>query len=281
MTARIPCVFTFSASDPTSGAGLQADVLTVAALGAHPVTVLTGLTAQNTVGVTRVEALSADWVRHQLDTLLVDGLVPCAIKTGVLGSVAAVDAVVALKLAHPNVPLVVDPVRASGRGDGLATDAVWAHLCDALLPVTDLLTPNWPEAVALTGASSVDEAARALLNSGVKAVLLKGEHLNGEQVVNRLYTMASQSDFPCERLPHQYHGSGCTLASACAAGLAQGLAVDDAVAVALEFTWHALRHGFAIGQGQHIPDRMHVMQQLMQDAQAGDDEHVTHQGVGA
>ncbi|HEY1059404.1 MAG TPA: hydroxymethylpyrimidine/phosphomethylpyrimidine kinase [Limnobacter sp.] len=261
MSPQTPSVFTFSASDPTSGAGLQADALTLAALGAHPITVLTGLTAQNTVGVLRMEPVSPDWLHAQLDTLLADGVVPHAIKTGVLGSVAAVEAVVALKTAHPDVPLVVDPVRASGRGDALASAALWECMMQSLLPVTDLLTPNWPEAVALTGADTADAAAQALLGMGVKAVLLKGEHMAGEQVVNRLYTAEGVQAYPCERLPHQYHGSGCTLASACAAGLAQGVPLVDAVALALDYTWQALKYGFAIGQGQRIPDRMHLLQQ--------------------
>lgn len=267
MKQQVPLVITFAASDPTSGAGLQADVLTLAALGAHPLTVLTGLTAQNSVGVQRFEPLGSTWMRDQLRVLLEDGVQLAAIKAGVLGSVAAVKMVSGVKKDHPQVPLVVDPVRTSGRGDSFGKSSVWAAMQKELLPVVDLLTPNWPEAQAMTGCETPDEAAQALLNMGCKAVLIKGEHHPSEQVVNRLYETAggAAEEFPCARLPEQYHGSGCTLASACAAGLAQGLGLREAVTLGLEFTWHALKHGFVVGQGQLIPDRMHLMQQLVRN----------------
>lgn len=265
MKQQVPLVITFSASDPTAGAGLQADVLTLAALGVHPLTVLTGLTAQNTVGVKRFEPLSASWMREQLSALLEDGMQPSALKAGVLGSVAAVKQLADLKKRFPTVPLVVDPVMASGRGDAFGKAGVWAALNKDVLPWVDLITPNWPEAQAMTQCDQPDAAAQALLGRGCKAVLIKGEHQPTEQVVNRLYLQADQPplEFPCERLPNQYHGSGCTLASACAAGLAQGLSVQDAVALGLEFTWHALKHGFSVGQGQWMPDRMHLMHQMV------------------
>jgi hydroxymethylpyrimidine/phosphomethylpyrimidine kinase len=263
MTQIVPLVLTFSASDPTAGAGLQADALTIAALGAHPLTVLTGLTAQNTVGVKRFEPCSADWIDEQLQVLLDDGIAPSAIKTGVLGSTAAVAAVLKVKSLWPAVPLVVDPVRTSGRGDSFGGQALFDSFRNELFPAVDLLTPNWPEAQAFTGATTVDEAGARLLQMGCKAVLLKGEHLDSGDVVNRLYQAGQKPvEFPCERLPGQYHGSGCTLASACAVGLGQGLTVLEAVELALEYTWQALNYGFAVGQGQLIPDRMHLMQHL-------------------
>jgi hydroxymethylpyrimidine/phosphomethylpyrimidine kinase len=266
MTLTVPLVLTFSASDPTAGAGLQADALTVSALGAHPLTILTGLTAQNTVGVRRFEPCSADWIDAQFNVLLEDGVAPSALKTGVLGSSAAVAAVLKAKALWPHVPLVVDPVRASGRGDAFGGQDLFDSYRNELFPVVDLLTPNWPEAQAFTGAKNIDEAAERLLQMGCKAVLLKGEHLDSGDVVNRLYVAGKQLvEFPCERLPGQYHGSGCTLASACAVGLGQGLSVQEAVELALEYTWQALSYGFAVGQGQLIPDRMHLMQHLGED----------------
>ncbi|HEX4857327.1 MAG TPA: bifunctional hydroxymethylpyrimidine kinase/phosphomethylpyrimidine kinase, partial [Limnobacter sp.] len=173
------------------------------------------------------------------------------------------------KALWPQAPLVVDPVRASGRGDSFGDRALFEAFCNRLFPVTDLLTPNWPEAQAFTGADMPADAASILLQMGCKAVLLKGEHLDSGNVVNRLYLPGNPvSEFPCERLPDQYHGSGCTLASACAVGLGQGLSMRDAVELGLEYTWQALSHGFAVGQGQLIPDRMHLMQHL-----AEEDEH--------
>lgn len=263
MTLIVPLVLTFSASDPTAGAGLQADTLTISALGAHPLTILTGLTAQNTLGVKRFEACTPDWLDDQLQTLIDDGVQPGAIKTGVLGSTAAVAAVLKAKSLWPGVPLVVDPVRASGRGDSFGGQVLFDSFRNELFPVVDLLTPNWPEAQAYTGASTVDEAGARLLQMGCKAVLLKGEHVDSDNVVNRLYVKgALPLEFPCERLPGQYHGSGCTLASACAVGLGQGLNVQEAVELGLEYTWQALNYGFAVGKGQLIPDRMHLMQHL-------------------
>lgn len=261
MISNVPLVLTFSASDPTSGAGLQADALTVAALGAHPLTVLTGMTAQNTQGVLRFQACSAEWIHDQLQALVADDVVPCAIKTGVLVSQAAIGIVLQAKARWPQAPLVVDPVRASGRGDALGDTALFDAYRNQLFPQVDLLTPNWPEAQAFTGAQTPSDAAAILLQMGCGAVLLKGEHLASDEVVNRLYRPGhAPVEFPCERLPGQYHGSGCTLASACAVGLGQGLGLTEAVELGLEYTWQALQHGFSIGQGQLIPDRMHLMQ---------------------
>lgn len=275
MTLTVPLVLTFSASDPTAGAGLQADALTVSALGAHPLTILTGLTAQNTAGVARFEACTPDWIDDQLTALLDDGISPSAIKTGVLGSTAAVAAVLKAKSLWPSVPLVVDPVRASGRGDAFGGQGLFDCYRNQLFPAVDLLTPNWPEAQAFTGAQTVDEAGERLLKMGCKAVLLKGEHLESGDIVNRLYRLGQQVvEFPCERLPGQYHGSGCTLASACAVGLGQGLSVQEAVELALEYTWQALSCGFVVGKGQLIPDRMHLMQHLEDDGYDSDENTI-------
>ena len=275
MTLTVPLVLTFSASDPTAGAGLQADALTVSALGAHPLTILTGLTAQNMAGVARFEACTPDWIDDQLTALLDDGISPSAIKTGVLGSTAAVAAVLKAKSLWPSVPLVVDPVRASGRGDAFGGQALFDSYRNQLFPLVDLITPNWPEAQAFTGAQSVDEAGERLLQMGCKAVLLKGEHLDSGDVVNRLYVPGKKVvEFPCERLLGQYHGSGCTLASACAVGLGQGLSVQEAVELALEYTWQALSCGFVVGKGQLIPDRMHLMQHLEDDGDDGDENQI-------
>jgi hydroxymethylpyrimidine/phosphomethylpyrimidine kinase len=276
MMQRVSLVLTFSASDPTSGAGLQGDILTIAALGSHALTVLTGLTAQNTIGVERFEPCSSVWIDEQIKTLIDDQVRLSAIKTGVLGSVAAVQAVLRVKALWPDLPLVVDPVWSSGRGDSFVDPSLFDAYRNELFPVVDLLTPNWPEAQAFSGRNTVEEAGERLLQMGCKAVLLKGEHLVSNQasseIVNRLYLADHQVKvFPCARLPNQYHGSGCTLASACAVGLGQGLSVFDAVELGLEYTWQSLNHGFAVGTGQMIPDRMYLMQNL---AEEGDRDEV-------
>lgn len=265
MNPVAPLVMTFSASDPTSGAGMQADALTVAALGAHPLTILTGLTAQNTVGVEWFEPLAEEAIGRQLNTLLEDVGAIGAVKAGVLGSVGAVSVLARFLKddAYSGLPLVLDPVMASGRGDRFGQKAVFEAMQAALFGRCTLLTPNWPEAKSLSGKRTEKAAAEYFLNTGCKAVLIKGEHKQSAQVVNTLYLNTGERfEMPCERLPGQFHGSGCTLASACAVGLAQGLSVADAVALGLEFTWGALSHALAVGKGQLIPDRMHLMQNL-------------------
>lgn len=272
MSHEFPLVLTFSASDPTAGAGMQADLLTVCAMGAHALTVLTGMTAQNTSGVLRFEPCSAEWVQAQVEGLMADAPHIRAIKSGVLGSVENLQVLLELATSLRNqssggtpLPLVVDPVMASGRGDALGMASVFDAMKTDLLPHVTLLTPNWPEAKALTGKRSTLSAAKSLLDRGCQAVLIKGEHLKSDQVVNRLYLNTGEIfEFPCERLPGQYHGSGCTLASACAAALAQGLGLTEAVDLALGFTWSSLERASKVGPGQLIPDRMHLVHEMSQ-----------------
>jgi len=245
-----PIVLTFAASDPTGGAGLQADLLTLAALGCHPLSVLTGLTVQDTSGVEHLEAISADLVARQARALLAETRV-AAFKAGVLASAENVRAVAAIAAGHADIPLVVDPVLTSGRGDALASDAVRAALLDALVPLTTLLTPNKMEAERLGG-------AQRLLGLGARYVLVTGTHDDTVEVINRLYDVSGlvrEDRWP--RLPGSYHGSGCTLASAVAAALAKGRGMPDAVREAQEYTWQALAAGFRSGAGQLLPNRFY------------------------
>jgi hydroxymethylpyrimidine/phosphomethylpyrimidine kinase len=243
-----PIVLAFAASDPTGGAGIQADLLTLAALGCHPLSVLTALTVQDTRGVERVEPIAAELVTRQADVLLAETRVG-AFKAGVLASAENVRAIAAIAARHAQVPLVLDPVLASGRGDPLASDAVRSALLELLVPRASVVTPNTLEAERLGG-------ARALLDAGCRYVLLTGTHASGEEVVNRLYDssgLVREDRWP--RLPRSFHGSGCTLASALAAGLARGRAVPEAAREAQEFTWRSLEAAFATGRGQPIPNR--------------------------
>jgi hydroxymethylpyrimidine/phosphomethylpyrimidine kinase len=243
-----PLVLSFAAADPTGGAGLQADVLTLAALGCHPLSVLTALTVQDTHGVSRMQALDARLVAEQAQCLL-DELRVAAFKIGVVASAANAAAIAAILAQHPRVPVVLDPVLASGRGDPLADAAVLAALREHLLPRTTVLTPNTLEARALGGVADC-------LARGCKYVLLTGTHADTPEVVNTLYGAAGavrEDRWP--RLPGSYHGSGCTLASAIAARLAHGDAVPEAVRAAQDFTWRALERGFRPGSGQHLPWR--------------------------
>jgi hydroxymethylpyrimidine/phosphomethylpyrimidine kinase len=243
-----PLVLTFAASDPTAGAGLQADVLTLAALGCHPLSVVTALTVQDTRGVDFLEALDAALVERQAAKLLAEVKVS-AFKLGVLGSEANARAVAAIVARYPDVPLVLDPVLASGRGDALASDAVVGALLELIVPRTTLATPNTLEARRLGG-------ERALLDRGCKYVLVTGTHAATKDVVNTLYDASGRvREDRWPRLPGSYHGSGCTLASACAAQLAHGVEASAAVRAAQEFTWRSLSAGFRPADGQFIPWR--------------------------
>ena len=243
-----PIVLTFAASDPTGGAGLQADTLTLAALGCHPLSVLTALTVQDTSGVQHLETVAADLVTRQASRLLAETRVQ-AIKVGVLGSADNVRAVAAIAAAHASVPLVLDPVLASGRGDRLASDAARAALLEALVPRATVVTPNTMEAQQLGGVA-------ALLGRGCRYVLLTGTHAETSEVSNKLYDARGiVREDRWRRLPGSYHGSGCTLASAIAALLAQGREMGDAVRAAQDFTWKALAAAFRTGSGQAIPNR--------------------------
>jgi hydroxymethylpyrimidine/phosphomethylpyrimidine kinase len=255
-----PIVMTFAATDPTCGAGLQADVLTLASLGCHPVSVTTAITVQDTHGVRSVRALEPNWVIEQALALL-DEMQVAAIKLGVLGSVENATAIAELIARRRGTPLVLDPVLASGRGDSLASEATIEALLEHLLPLTSVLTPNSVEARRLAGAApdaALDACAARLIGRGATYVLITGTHEAGAEVANTLYGPdGARHTRRWPRLAATYHGSGCTLASAIAAQLALGLPAPDAVRVAQEYTWRTLAGGFRPAAGQHIPDRLY------------------------
>lgn len=257
-----PIVLTFAASDPTGGAGVQADLLTLASLGCHPLSVVTALTVQDTAGVEDILTIDAGWVADQARALLED--IPVAVfKFGMLGSIEAIAAIAEIVNDYPDIPLVFDPVLASGRGDQLADDDMVEAMIGLLLPRTTIITPNSLEARRLAlddenegDAPSLSECARRLVAAGAEYVLVTGTHEHSPQVSNTLYGQRGRvREDNWERLPGSYHGSGCTLASAIAANLANGLSIEDAVRDAQDYTWHALAAGFRPGMGQHIPDR--------------------------
>lgn len=265
-----PVVLSFAASDPTCGAGLQADLLTIAALGGHPLTVITAITVQDTAGVEAILPIDADWIVDQARQVLED-IPVAAFKLGLLGSVEAIAGIAEVLSDYPEIPVVFDPVLASGRGDQLSDEDMVTAMIALLLPLTTVLTLNSLEARRLAqelapdaaegendnDAPALAECARRLIASGCEYVLLTGTHEGTENVINTLYGShgALRAD-TWERLPGSYHGSGCTLASAVAAHLAAGVAAADAVMGAQEYTWRTLQSGFRAGMGQHIPDRL-------------------------
>ena len=258
-----PAVLTLAGSDPSGGAGIQADILTLASLGCHPLSVITAITVQDTVGVDDFMVLDADLVNDQARFLLED--IPVLVfKIGMLGSVENVAVVAQLIADYPDVPVVLDPVLRSGGGHELADDDLIAAMRDLLIPQVSIITPNSMEArrLAMTDPDedeelSLDECAKRLLALGCPHVLITGTHENTKEVINSLYSPNGvvRAD-RWERLPGSYHGSGCTLASAIAGMLATGLMLPEAVREAQEYTYQSLVAGFRPGMGQTIPDRM-------------------------
>jgi len=180
-----------------------------------------------------------------------------AIKTGMLASASNLIAIAALVREYPGVPLIVDPVLGSGRGDPLATESLYDGFRSLLIPQALLITPNSQEARALApAADTLDACAQELLSLGTAFVLVTGTHEATPEVINRLHGNHRRLEvFSWPRLGHEYHGSGCTLAAACAAAIAHGADVVSAVSQAQRFTWDALRHASALGRGQHLPNR--------------------------
>jgi hydroxymethylpyrimidine/phosphomethylpyrimidine kinase len=249
-------VLIVAGSDSGGGAGVQADIKTVTALGGYAATAVTAITVQNTLGVQDVLKLPADLVTAQAKAVL-DDIGADAVKTGMLARRSTAEAVADLLEAFPDIPAVIDPVMIAKGGQVLLSDRGLGVMINRLLPRADLLTPNAPEAEALTGVAVTDldsqrRAAEALLSMGAKAVLLKGGHVPGGRVIDLLVTPAGETLLEGPRLdtPHT-HGTGCTLASACAAGLAQGLGLTEAVSRAWAYTAEAIRRapGFGGGHG--------------------------------
>jgi len=249
-------VLIIAGSDSGGGAGIQADIKTVTALGGYAATAITAITVQNTLGVFGVHEIPAEIVEAQARAVLSD-IGADAIKTGMLGAAATVEAVARLLDESPELPAVIDPVMTAKGGETLLQALAVQAVRDLLVPRATLLTPNAPEAEALTGlaVASLDgqrRAGEALLIAGARAVLMKGGHVPGETVFDLLLTPAGETVFEGPRLSTRHtHGTGCTLASACATGIAQGMALGDAVARARAYIFEAIRRapGFGAGQG--------------------------------
>jgi hydroxymethylpyrimidine/phosphomethylpyrimidine kinase len=249
-------VLIVAGSDSGGGAGIQADIKTVSALGAYAMTAVTALTAQDTLGVHGVLPVPPDFVAAQMRCVL-DDIGADVVKTGMLGDAATVEAVCGVLQSLPrHLPLVVDPVMAAKGGTRLIDAEATAYLKRRMLPLVSLLTPNLDEAEALAGMrieteAQMHHAADALLTLGVPAVLLKGGHLPGDEVVDLLATETETLAWRAPRIAsHHTHGTGCTLASAVAAGLAQGMSLVDAVLRGRAFVRAAILAAPGFGKGQ-------------------------------
>lgn len=251
-----PIVMTFSGHDPCGGAGIQADIETLASLGCHCTPVITAITAQDSTNVIDWKAVDPGLVVEQARAVLEDMPVK-AFKMGMLGSVKVIEAIHTLLRDYAHIPVVIDPVLAAGGGTELTQGEFREAMQSLLFPNTTLLMPNSVEARRLAPqADSLEACAQALMEAGAKYVLIKGAHEPGEDVVNRLWGAHKELEsFHWRRLAGSYHGSGCTLASASAAFIAHGAEVISAVRDAQQFTWSSLQAGRRLGMGQLIPNR--------------------------
>ena len=258
-------VLIVAGSDSGGGAGIQADIKTVTALGAYAMTAVTALTAQNTLGVSGIHAVPVPFVQQQIDVVLSD-LGADAIKTGMLHSAAVVEAVVERLIAlAPQVPLVADPVMIAQTGATLLEEGAVDAVRRLLVPAAALLTPNAPEAARLAGVEVKDvegqkRAAETLLRLGAKAVLVKGGHLAGDKVSDVLADEAATRVLSAPRIDTKHtHGTGCTLASAIATSLAQGLKLSQAVERGRAYLWQALASAPGLGKGQGPVNHVHTV----------------------
>ncbi|WP_110685651.1 bifunctional hydroxymethylpyrimidine kinase/phosphomethylpyrimidine kinase [Salinicola aestuarinus] len=257
-----PVVLILSGHDPSGGAGLLADAEAVRGCGGWAVTVPTALTVQSTQDVESVSPCTGEFVRRAARHLC-DDFTIAAIKVGLIPNIDVLNAVIDIAKACPGVPLIVDPVMSSGGGTDLSTPHLVGTLRERLLPLVDILTPNRGELARIAARPGEGEVAQVveIMSLGCAAVLLTGtDPLEGEAasslVVHTLHTPDLNRQWQWPRLSAQYHGSGCTLAAALAARLAAGEGLAGACTQAQRYTWDTLDHGFMLGRGQRLPDRL-------------------------
>ncbi len=251
-----PIILCIGGHDPSGGAGILADAEAIRAAGGFAVTVITALTDQDTCGLRQLYPQPPAQIAAQCRALIADSA-PSVIKIGLLGSAAAAAVVSELHDAHPHLPLILDPVLATGCGQAVADADLLHELRERLIPRCTLITPNVPEAVALTThIPSPTELSARVLALGSRWALITGTHAATAQVTNRLYGAdGTEQAWEWPRLPNDYHGSGCTLTSAVAVRLALGMPLVDAVAAAQQFTWESLQAAFRSGRCQLTPNR--------------------------
>lgn len=256
--SEVPTILCFSGHDPTGGAGLQADIETIASMGGHALPIVTALTVQDTKNVHQFQPVNVTLFIEQARCVL-ENISVAAVKIGMTGSRTIIEAIHSILVDYPDLPVVFDPVMRAGGGGSLGADDVVDAMRHLLLPMTTVLTPNSLEARALVpGSDTLTACGQALLDSGCEFVLLTGTHEPGEHVDNQWFgNHRLLETFTWERLSQEYHGSGCTLAAALAALLGHGLDPFQAAHEAQEFTWEALKHAFRISSsGQLIPNRL-------------------------
>lgn len=251
-----PIVLCFSGSDPSGGAGIQADIAAIHQQGAHCASVITALTVQNTQNVFSFLTTPAELIVQQANVIVEDMPIN-AVKLGMLGSVENVKAIAQWLTEHPHLPVILDPVIAANSGGELSEPEIVAAISQYLLPKATIATPNAIEAYQFaTHALNFDECAKYFLQQQCEHVLIKGGHTASSTVTNVLYDQSGIIDsMKWPRLPHTYHGSGCTLAASIAAYIAKGCSILTAVQKAQHYTWECLANAYQPGKGQYIPER--------------------------
>lgn len=252
-----PLVLCVGGHDPSGGAGILADAEAVQAARAFPLTVITALTEQDTCGLARIHPQPPEQIEAHCRRLMNDSP-PSALKIGLIGSADIARMLARLTEELAEIPVVLDTVLATGAGQSVADAALLDAVREALIPRCTLVTPNLPEARALTGADAPEDCAERLLAAGAPWVLITGTHDATEAVTNRLFGSNGERhawDWP--RLPGEYHGSGCTLAGAIAARLALGMRMEQAVESAQTYTWKTLERALRTGRCQLTPNRLY------------------------
>ena len=269
-----PVVMSFAGTDPSGGAGLQADIETLISMGCHPAPVVSAVTVQDTQQLFRYEAMDPSLLIEQARAVLEDAPVS-AFKIGMIGSAENAEAIQSILLDYPDVPVVLDPLIAAGGGGVLADDELIDAMVSPLFPLTTLLTPNSDEARAFAPeADTLEACAQEILEMGSDYLLITGSHENTPHVINNLYSgNRLVESYTWDRLPGEFHGTGCTLAAAIAGLLAQDLPITTAVLEAQEFTWEALHNSYRIGMGQNIPNRLFWAREEDEEKQAPQQLH--------
>lgn len=249
-----PIVLVLAGHDPSGGAGIQADIESIANASCHTVSVITSLTTQNTHEVTEVIPQEKSSFKKQMQLILEDMDIN-ACKIGMFGDSELIEVAHDL-LSDINIPVVLDPIISSGSGTIFSNTDVCEKIISLLLPLSTIVTPNSIEARTLSGLENLHEAAEQLIKLGTENVLITGSHENTESVTNSLYSSNNKPyEYNWTRLTDTYHGSGCTLSSRIAAQLALGNDIKAAVEESQEYTWNTLSHGLKLGHGQKHPNR--------------------------
>ncbi|MFW2373732.1 MAG: bifunctional hydroxymethylpyrimidine kinase/phosphomethylpyrimidine kinase, partial [Gammaproteobacteria bacterium] len=248
-----PIVLCLSGLDPCGGAGIQADIEAINAMGAHAASIITCLTLQDTQNVYELNPVNPQLIRKQARTIFSDMPVQ-AIKIGLIGSAEVAHAIADILQQHPEIPVILDPILTAGGGNPLASEALIDIFKSAIIPCCRLITPNIPEARRLTHNAS--DLLHALPRLGAEASLITGSHDDTHDVKHVLIMSHQIHEWSYPRLPHEYHGSGCTLAASIAALMAKNLDTQSAVKQALDYTYRTLKNAQPLGQGQWIPLRL-------------------------